>query len=77
MLWKTNQDFQQVIDLTHSKTPLGHNPYYQPTECQVQSLCTKIDISCNSVSEPADAMQVHELPAVVPQPQPVREMCHV
>jgi len=36
--------------------------------------------SCYSVSEPVDEMhncEVHELPAVVPQPQPVLEMCHV
>ena len=28
------------------------------------------------MSESADAVQMHEIPAVVPQPQPVLEMCH-
>ena len=66
---------QQVIDLTHSETPLGQNHYYY-LQMPGTKFCTKINIFCYSMSESADAVQMHEIPAVVPQPQPVLEMRH-
>ena len=80
MLWKTNQDYSTSNGSNPLKNTARTKPLQPTYKCQVQSFCTSFYFFCCSLSKPADAMhkvKVHELPAVVPQPQPVREMCHV
>ena len=80
MLWKTNQDYSTSNGSNPLKNTARTKPLQPTYKCQVQSFCTSFYFFCCSLSKPADAMhkvKVHELPFVVPQPQPVREMCHV
>jgi len=53
MLWETNQDFQQVMDLTHSNTARTKPLLQMPGT----KFCTKIDIFYYSMNESANAVQ--------------------